>query len=57
MGLRCTSYTCDLMLPKLIVSVRLLQGLDGRMVDLSKPLQHRWGQRRMGEGASGRLTD
>lgn len=35
-----TSSTCDLMLPKLIVSVRLLQRLDGRMVDLSKPLQH-----------------
>lgn len=42
--------TCDLMLPKLIVFVRLLQGFDGRMVDLSKPLQHRCRQRRMREG-------
>jgi hypothetical protein len=32
------------MLPKLIVLVRLLQGLDGRMIDLPKSLQHRWGR-------------
>lgn len=44
------SCTCDLMLPKFVVFVRLLQGLDGRMVDLSKPLQYRWGQRRLKEG-------
>lgn len=37
---RDVAGTCDLVLPKLIVFVRLLQGLDGRVVDLSKPLQH-----------------
>lgn len=45
--------TCDLVLPELVVFVRLLQGFDGRMVDLSKPLQHRCGQTRVREGASG----
>lgn len=51
--------TCDLVLPKLVVFVGLLQGLDGRVVDLPKPLQHHWGQRRVKaphqEGCSGRL--
>lgn len=42
--------TCDLVLPKLVVFVRLLQGFDGRMVDLAKPLKHRCGQRRVREG-------
>ena len=44
---RDVAGTCDLVLPKLVVFVRLLQGLDGRVVDLSKPLQHHWGQRRV----------
>lgn len=47
---RDMNCTCDLMLPKLVVFVRLFQGFDGRMVDLSKPLQHHWGQRRRKRG-------
>lgn len=47
LNLRTRGGTCDLVLPKLVVLVRLLQGFDGRVVDLSKSLQYHWGQRRV----------
>lgn len=36
---RPDSLTCNFMLPKLIVLVGLLQGLDGGMINFSQPLQ------------------
>lgn len=41
--------TCDLMLPQLVVSVGVFQGLDGGVVDLPQPLQYSWGGKACGQ--------
>lgn len=40
--------TCDLVLPQLVVSVGVFQGLDGGVVDLPQPLQYSWGEKNVG---------
>lgn len=40
------------MLPQLIVSVGLLQGFDGGVVDLPQPLQYSWRRKGMHVGDS-----